>query len=216
MKQFLKDRYIDFDITKVSQTGDMYCFEIQLLYRDGQTIRFSGPSCSSEVEAEQLRKEHVKRLKNHSYILDPDFRVGEFFEAWLKQIAKPKVSGAVFSAYANAVQYIVERYGRLKLCLMSEAHVVSIFKGAVECPLREPEFVKEVLKKALKFAKKVGYINYDPARDEMLFSAWFIADDRLSSSDDIKTSEDGWPIWDCGEIIDEYIKEMGMEFLEDE
>ncbi len=72
------------------------------------------------------------------------------------------------------------------------------------------------MKNALKFAKKVGYINYDPARDELLFSAWFIENDGLSSSDDIETSEDGWPIWDCGEIIDEYIKEIGLDLMENE
>ena len=131
--------------------------------------------------------------------------MSEFFEAWLSQVATPKISKAVFSAYENAVRYIVGRYGRLRLSLMSEAHIVSIFKGAVECPMQEPEFVKEVLKKTLKFAKKVEYICYDPARDEMLFSAWFIGDDRLSSADDIETSEDGWPIWDCGKIINELI-----------
>lgn len=210
MNQFLKDRYIDFGITEVVQTGDGYGFEIQLHYKDGSTVRLSGPSCSSAGEAEKSRKEHEKSLRNHSYIIDPDLRVSEFFEAWLSQVATPKISKAVFSAYENAVQYIVGRYGRLRLSLMSEAHIVSIFKGAVECPMQEPEFVKEVLKKALKFAKKVGYICYDPARDEMLFSAWFIGDDGLSSADDIETSEDGWPIWDCGEIIDEYIKELGM------
>lgn len=210
MNQFLKDRYINFSITEVVQTGDGYGFEIQLHYKDGSTVRLSEPSCSSAGEAEKSRKEHEKSLRNHSYIIDPDLRVSEFFEVWLSQVATPKISKAVFSAYENAVQYIVGRYGRLRLSLMSEAHIVSIFKGAVECPMQEPEFVKEVLKKALKFAKKVGYISYDPARDEMLFSAWFIGDDGLSSADDIETSEDGWPIWDCGEIIDEYIKELGM------
>lgn len=174
MEQFLKDRYINFDITEVTQIGDTFCFEIQLLYRNGQKVRFSGPSCSSAAEAEQSRKGHEKRLKNHSYIINFDLRVSEFFEAWLSQVVKPKISKAVFSAYENAVQYIVGRYGKLRLSLMSEAHVVSIFKGSIESPLQEPEFVKEVLKKALKFAKKVSYINYDPARDELLFSAWFI------------------------------------------
>lgn len=216
MNQFLKDRYIDFSITEVVQTEDWYGFDIQLHYMDGSTARLSGPSCSSAEEADKSRKEHEKSLRNHSYIINPDLRVSEFFEAWLSQIAKPKISKAVFSAYENAVQYIVGRYGRLRLSLMSETHVVSIFKGAVECPKQEPEFVKEVLKKALKFAKKVGYIYCDPARDEMLFSEWFIRDDGLSSSDDIETSEDGRPIWDCGEIIDEYIKEIGMEVFEDE
>ena len=215
MNQFLKDRYIDFNITEAAQTGNRYGFEIQLIYKDGRIVQLPGPSCSSAEEAKQSRKEHEKSLRNHSYVINPNLRVKEFFDAWLKQVAKPKVSEAVFSAYMNAVQYIIERYGRLRLSLMSEAHVVSIFKGAVEYPMKEPEFVKEVLRKALKFAKRVGYIYYDPAKDEMLFSSWFIGDDGLSSSDDIETSEDGWPVWDCGEIIDEYIQEIGMG-LEDE
>ena len=81
MNQFLKDRYIDFSITEVVQTGDGYGFEIQLHYKDGSTVRLSGPSCSSSGEAEKSRKEHEKSLRNHSYIIDPDLRVSEFFEA---------------------------------------------------------------------------------------------------------------------------------------
>ncbi|WP_195984370.1 hypothetical protein [Clostridium sp. D33t1_170424_F3] len=103
MNQFLKDRYIDFNITEVVQTGDRYGFEIQLHYKDESTVRFSGPFCDSAVEAEHSQKDHEKSLKNHSYIIDPDLRVSEFFEAWLNQIAKPKISKAVFSAYENAV-----------------------------------------------------------------------------------------------------------------
>lgn len=39
MNQFLNDRYIDFSITEVVQTGDGYGFEIQLHYKVGSTVR---------------------------------------------------------------------------------------------------------------------------------------------------------------------------------
>lgn len=81
---------------------------------------------------------------------------------------------------------------------MSEAHIVSIFKGAIKCPMIESKFVKEVLKKALKFAKRVGYISYNPAKDDQMFTSWFLADDRLSSLEDIETNGEGWPIWGYG------------------
>ena len=64
MNQFLKDRYTDFSITEVVQTGDGYGFEIQLHYKDGSTVWLSGPSCSSAGEAEKSRKEHEKNLRN--------------------------------------------------------------------------------------------------------------------------------------------------------
>lgn len=215
MKKFLRDRYCDFTVTEIVQKGEIYGFEIQLICKNGDKLQFSSPPCKSVEEAELFQESHIKTLANHSYIIDSDMKVREFFEAWLQEIAKPRASQAVYCAYEAAVEYIVERYGRLILSRMSEVHVVSIFKGAVKCPMIEAEFVKEVLKKALKFAKRVGYIPYNPAKDKQMFSSWFIADDRLSGLEEIETSEEGWPIWDYGEMMDEYIKGLGIELLED-
>lgn len=215
MKKLLRDRYCGFTVTEIVRKGEVYGFEIQLICKDGGKIQFSSPPCKSVEEAEYSRENHIKTFANHSYIIDSDMRVKEFFEAWQQEIAKARASQAVYCAYEAAVEYIVERYGRLILSRMSEAHVVSIFKGAAKCPTIEVEFVKEVLKKALKYAKRIGYIPYNPAKEEQLFSPWFIADDRLSGLEEIETSEEGWPIWDYGEMMDEYIKGVGIELLED-
>ena len=198
MKKLLRDRYCNFAVTEIVQKGEAYSYEIQLICKDGDRIQFSGPTCKSVEEAESFRKNHIETLENHSCIIDSNMRVKEFFEAWLQEIAKPRVSQAVYCAYETAVQYIVKRYGRLRLNLMSEAHIVSIFKGAIKCPMIESKFVKEVLKKALKFAKRVGYISYNPAKDDQMFTSWFLADDRLSSLEDIETNGEGWPIWGYG------------------
>ena len=215
MKKLLRDRYCDFTVTEIVRKGELYGFKIQLICKDGEKIQFSGPPCKSVEEAEHSRESQIKMLTSHSYIIDSDMRVIEFFEAWLQEIAKPRASQAVYCAYEAAVEYIVEGYGRLILSRMSEAHVVSIFKGAVKCPTIEAEFVKEVLKKALIFAKRVGYIPCNPAKDEQLFSSWFIPDDRLSGLENIETNEEGWPIWDYGEKVEKYIKGLGSELLED-
>lgn len=215
MKKLLRDRYCDFTVTEIVRKGELYGFKIQLICKDGDKLQFSSPPCKSVEKAKYSRENHIKILANHSYIIDPDMRVKEFFEAWLQEIAKPRASQAVYCASEAAVEYIVERYGRLILSRMSEAHVVSIFKGAVKCPTLEAEFVKDVLKKALKFAKRVGYIPYNPAKDEQLFYSCFIADDRLSGLENIVTSGEGWPIWDYGEMIDKYIKGLEIELQED-
>lgn len=212
MKKLLRDRYCNFAVTEIVQKGEAYSYEIHLICKDGDRIQFSGPPCKSVEEAERFLKNHIETLENHSCIIDSDMRVKEFFEAWLQEIVKPRASQAVYCAYETAIQYIVKRFGRLRLSLMSEAHIVSIFKGAVECPVIESEFVKEVLRKALKFAKRVAYIPYNPAKDDRLFASWFIADDRLSGLKDIETSGKGWPIWDYGEMVDGYIKELGIDF----
>lgn len=212
MEKLLQDRYCNFAVTEIVQKGEAYSYEIHLICKDGDRVQFSGPSCKSVEEAERFRKNHIKALENRSYIIDPDMRVKEFFEAWLQEIAKPRVSQAVYCAYETAIQYIVKRYGRLKLSLMSEAHIVSIFKGAVKCPMIKSEFVAEVLRKALKFAKRVGYIPYNPAKDDQMFTSWFLADDRLSGLEDMETSGEGRPIWDYGIMVNEYIKELGIDF----
>lgn len=212
MKKLLQDRYCNFAVTEIVQKGEAYSYEIHLICKDGGRAQFSSPPCKSVEEAERFRENHIEALENRSYIIDPDMRVKEFFEAWLLEIAKPRVSQAVYCAYKTAIQYIVKRYGRLRLILMSEAHIVSILKGAVKCPMIESEFVAEVLRKALKFAKSVGYIPYNPAKDEQIFTSWFLADDRLSGLEDMETSGEGRPIWDYGIMVNEYIKELGVDF----
>lgn len=212
MKKMLRDRYCNFAVTEIVQKGKAYSYEIHLICKDGDRVQFSGPPCKSVGEAERFRENHIEALENHSYIIDSDMRVKEFFEAWLLEIVKPRASQAVYCAYETAIQYIVKRYGRLRLSLMSEAHIVSILKGAVKCPMIKSEFIAEVLRKALKFAKRVGYIPYNPAKDEQLFASWFLADDRLSGLEDMETSGEGRPIWDYGIMVNEYIKELGIDF----
>ena len=72
--------------------------------------------------------------------------------------------------------------------------------------------MRDVLKKALKFAKKAGYLSYNLERDKLVFEKWFISDDTLSGSGDIEMTEDGQPVLDIS-TISEYIKELGLDCL---
>ena len=211
MKNLITAPYIGYVVGNVKPIEVGYGFKIKLIYKGGDTLVEVKVGYDSEQEAEWAREVNTKLLKNHRYVIQLDTSAEEFFEGWLDFISS-KLSEATWQAYREAITYINQKCGKAKLHFWCGWDIVAIYKSAWGDPAIDHKAVRDVLKKALKFAKKAGYLSYDLERDKLIFEEWFISDDTLSGSGDIEMTEDGQPVLDIS-AISEYIKELGLDCL---
>ena len=195
MKNFITAPYIGYVVGNVKPMGGGYGFKIKLIYKGGDILVEEKVGYGSEQEAAWAREVNTKLLKNHRYVIQLDTRAEEFFEAWLDFISS-KLSEATCQAYREAVTYINQKCGKAKLHFWCGWDIVAIYKSAWRDPTIDHKAVRDILKKALKFAKKAGYLSYNLERDQLIFKEWFISDGTLSGSGDIEKNEDGQPVLD--------------------
>ena len=153
----------------------------------------------------------IKLLKKHQYVIQPDTTAEDYFNAWLDFVS-PKLSKAIRQDYRNAVLYINQKYGKVKIHFWDAEHVVSVYKSAWKDSKTDHTIIRNVLKKALKFAKTVGYLSYDLEKDNLIFEEWLISNDVLSGSGEIAMTEDGQPVYNLS-AIGKHIEELGLDSL---
>ena len=188
-----------------------YGFKIKLIYKDGETLVEGNSGYKSEQEATWEREVSIKLLKKHQYVIQPDTTAEDYFNAWLDFVS-PKLSKAIRQDYRNAVLYINQKYGKVKIHFWDAEHVVSVYKSAWKDSKTDHTIIRNVLKKALKFAKTVGYLSYDLEKDNLIFEEWFISNDVLSGSGEIAMTEDGQPVYTLS-AIGKHIEELGLDSL---
>lgn len=188
-----------------------YGFKIKLIYKDGETLVEGNSGYKSEQEATWEREVSIKLLKKHQYVIQPDTTAEDYFNAWLDFVS-PKLSKAIRQDYRNAILYINQKYGKVKIHFWDAEHVVSVYKSAWKDSKTDHTIIRNVLKKALKFAKTVGYLSYDLEKDNLIFEEWFISNDVLSGSGEIAMTEDGQPVYNLS-AIGKHIEELGLDSL---
>ena len=188
-----------------------YGFKIKLIYKDGETLVEGNSGYKSEQEATWEREVSIKLLKKHQYVIQPDTTAEDYFNAWLDFVS-PKLSKAIRQDYRNAVLYINQKYGKVKIHFWDAEHVVSVYKSAWKDSKTDHTIIRNVLKKALKFSKTVGYLSYDLEKDNLIFEEWFISNDVLSGSGEIAMTEDGQPVYNLS-AIGKHIEELGLDSL---
>lgn len=211
MRNFITARYIGYVVGNVKSMEGGYGFRIKLIYKNGETLVEENSGYKSEKEAKWEREVAIKLLKKHQYIIQPDTTAEDYFNAWLGFVS-PKLSKAMRQEYQDAVLYINQKYGKVKIRFWDAEHVVSVYKSAWKDSKTNHIIIRNVLKKALKFAKTVGYLSYDLEKDNLIFEEWFISNDMLSGSGEITMTEDGQPVYNLS-AISKYIEELGIDGL---
>lgn len=199
------------NLDNITSMDGGYGFKIKLIYKDGETLVEGNSGYKSEQEATWEREVSIKLLKKHQYVIQPDTTAEDYFNAWLDFVS-PKLSKAIRQDYRNAVLYINQKYGKVKIHFWDAEHVVSVYKSAWKDSKTDHTIIRNVLKKALKFAKTVGYLSYDLEKDNLIFEEWFISNDVLSGSGEIAMTEDGQPVYNLS-AIGKHIEELGLDSL---
>lgn len=212
MRNFITARYIGYVVGTVKSMEGGYGFRIKLIYKDGETLVEENTGYKSEKEAIWEREVSIKLLEKHQYVIQSDTTSEDYFSAWLEFVS-PKLSKAIRQDYQDAVLYINQKYGKVKIHFWDAEHVVSVYKSAWKDSKTDHTIIRNVLKKALKFAKTVGYLSYDLEKDNLIFEEWFISNDMLSGSGEIAMTEDGQPVYNLS-AISKYIEELGIDGLD--
>lgn len=146
MKNFITARYIGYVVGNVKSMEGGYSFRIKLIYKDGETLVEENTGYKSEKEAIWEREVSIKLLKKHQYIIQSDKTAEDYFNAWLDFVS-PKLSKAMRQEYQDAVLYINQKCGKVKIHFWDAEHVVSVYKSAWKDSKTDHTIIRNVLKK---------------------------------------------------------------------
>ncbi len=150
----------------VHQRGDgRWAGTVELGWQDGRRRRKTVYGSTRREAADKMRK--VLQDRDHGLpVTDERREVGDFLDAWLRQVVRPTVRPRTYESYEMVVRvHLSPAFGKVKLNRLGANHVQGLIADKLDAGLspRTVEYLWQVLRRALKVAMTWGLVSRNVA-----------------------------------------------------
>lgn len=168
-EQILNRTYVSYVVYSVTTIKKKYGFRVKLVFSDGYEMVKQHSGFKLKIVANEERNKVIGQLENHTYVVYNRIKANDFFEYWLNNIMKPKITYNSFMSYRNVVQnYFYSYFGDKFLCQINDVNVKNVYYNITQKSKSVAKLARSVLIDALNFAKKHCLVSQNPAENVQL------------------------------------------------
>ena len=165
-EKILNRTYVDYVVYSVTTIKGKYGFRVKLIFSNNDEMIKQHSGFKLKSNANKERNKVISQLENHTYVVDSNIKASEFFDYWLENIMKPKITYNSYMSYRNIVNnYLNVFFKNMKLCKINVNHIKKIYGEVTEQHKSVAKLLRVVLKAALNFATMHNLISSDPTEN---------------------------------------------------
>lgn len=167
--EITQKKYVDFKVYSVTKIKKKYGFRIILIY-DGRTetpIQRSGFTTKKEVN--EARNRVITDLHNHTFIVQNNVNVKNYFTYWLEKVKRLELTGDSYVTYRNIVyNYVIPKLGKIKMITLNRSYIQNLYNDVFDVSQSTARLCKTVTNTALSYTLDNNIISFNPAKEVTL------------------------------------------------